>query len=69
MMLSDIHTCKDCPDRYSGCHSKCEKYLSAKAEHDKKKEEITKKLKAEGNATSFSKDNIRRNIRRKGIKA
>jgi hypothetical protein len=20
--------CKDCPDRYVGCHSKCEKYIA-----------------------------------------
>lgn len=33
--------CKDCQDRYASCHSKCEKYISWKAERqillDKKK--------------------------------
>lgn len=25
--------CKECTDRYPGCHDKCEKYLEAKALH------------------------------------
>ena len=29
-------TCKDCPDRAVGCHSSCERYLEAKAEHEKR---------------------------------
>ena len=34
--------CMDCKDRYAGCHGECEKYIMAKAEHDKKCEEIYK---------------------------
>ena len=30
--------CKDCPDRYPGCHSKCERYKSWKKEWDELKE-------------------------------
>ena len=30
--------CKDCPSRYHGCHSKCDKYKEWKAEWDKIKE-------------------------------
>lgn len=29
--------CKDCPDRYVGCHSKCDKYLEFKEQHSKEK--------------------------------
>lgn len=27
--------CKDCPDRYPGCHDHCEQYKAAKAEYDR----------------------------------
>lgn len=30
--------CKDCPDRYPGCHAKCEKYKAWKKEWDEIKE-------------------------------
>ncbi len=30
--------CKDCPDRYPGCHAKCERYKSWKKEWDELKE-------------------------------
>ena len=32
--------CKDCPDRYPACHDKCEKYKTAKAEWDERRELI-----------------------------
>lgn len=31
------NACMNCPDREVGCHSKCEKYLSWKAERDRVK--------------------------------
>ena len=30
-----IFTCKDCPNRYPGCHGKCEKYQKERAEWDR----------------------------------
>ena len=30
--------CKDCPDRYPGCHSKCPKYQQFKVENKKRKQ-------------------------------
>lgn len=30
--------CKDCNDKYLGCHAKCEEYLEAKKNHEKEKE-------------------------------
>ena len=32
-------TCKDCPDRYPGCHDDCNKYKREKAIWDKQKAE------------------------------
>lgn len=36
-------SCKGCTDRYVGCHDRCESYKSAKAEYEKKKDEVYKK--------------------------
>ena len=30
-----LFPCKNCGDRYVGCHSSCEKYTEAKATYDK----------------------------------
>ena len=30
--------CKDCPNRFVGCHSVCNKYISYRAEKDKEAE-------------------------------
>ena len=40
-----IH-CKDCKDRYLGCHSKCEKYIDSKKKLDKlrEKERMEKRI-------------------------
>lgn len=32
-----LFTCKDCPNRYPGCHDKCEKYKTEKAEYERLK--------------------------------
>ena len=37
-----INSCKDCKDRYVGCHSTCEKYINAKKEYDELQEKIKK---------------------------
>lgn len=39
-MANSPFTCKDCPDRYPGCHDKCEKYRKEKAEWDKTKAKL-----------------------------
>jgi len=31
--------CKECPDRFPGCHSQCPKYLAWRKEYDKEKEQ------------------------------
>lgn len=39
-MSKAVFPCKDCKDRVLGCHSHCEKYIEAKALHNKRNEEI-----------------------------
>lgn len=36
-----ISSCKGCvaPKRYPGCHAVCQEYITAKAEHERRKEE------------------------------
>lgn len=56
--------CKDCDERYAGCHSKCERY---KAFDTANKERLDKKrriLDAENDFTAYSID-AQRNMKRK----
>ena len=32
-------SCKDCENRFPGCHDRCEKYQREKAEHEQRKEQ------------------------------
>lgn len=32
-----ITCCKDCKDRYLGCHDKCEKYIKQKLQNEKER--------------------------------
>ena len=34
--------CKNCPDRYIGCHSSCNKYISYKTELENFKDKVKK---------------------------
>lgn len=38
--MKSISTCLNCGDRVVGCHSKCEKYLAAKAKLAEEKDKI-----------------------------
>lgn len=40
--------CKDCPDRYVGCHDRCSKYLAYKAEREMIRETLHKESIANG---------------------
>ena len=37
-----IWCCKDCTERYVGCHGKCEKYIKQREEHDNQRREAQK---------------------------
>ena len=39
---SGVSCCKNCSDRYIGCHSSCEKYIHQNKEKDMFKEKIRK---------------------------
>lgn len=39
-----ITTCKDCTERSPACWGSCPKYLKAKAEYEREKEEYKKKV-------------------------
>lgn len=42
-MMASINSCKDCPDRYVGCHSSCIKYKEEKEAYERIKDEEHKK--------------------------
>lgn len=42
-MSKAAFSCKDCKDRFPGCHGTCETYKQEKAEFDRKKEELRKR--------------------------
>lgn len=50
-MRSSIKCCKDCCERKVGCHATCDKYIREKAEWEKTKAEIRKKLEIEQGVT------------------
>lgn len=65
-----ITCCKDCPDRYPGCHGKCEKYIKERADYDAKRAEARKKYNiasglAEQRFDGIRKVTDRRNYRNK----
>lgn len=45
--------CKDCKDRAVGCHSKCEKYLTAWEEHQNFMREYKAKRESEEDVNDF----------------
>lgn len=46
--------CKDCPDRYFGCHDHCDRFAEYREKKDKQKEAINK----EKQTTYFGRDKI-----------
>ena len=57
-----ITCCHNCQERQLGCHSTCKKYISEKAEDEKRKEKI-RKAKSLENALDFgryARDNKRK---------
>lgn len=53
---------KDCPDRSWDCHGKCKRYLDARAENDKKRQEIKRLAKATDDYDNY-RNNVIENIR------
>lgn len=42
--MSGIYCCKDCKERYLGCHDKCEKYQKQSKEYKERKEKAAKEM-------------------------
>ena len=51
--------CKDCTDRFVGCHGSCQKYKDAKAEHERKRAVIKKAKDEEERFVTFKVETIR----------
>lgn len=55
-----ITCCKDCPDRYPGCHGKCEKYIKERSDYDAKRSEYRKKYDIDSKLAEQRFDSIRK---------
>ena len=55
-----ITPCKDCMERYIGCHSSCEKYIEWRKEFDEQKKEILKVRIVENEANARRNAGIRK---------
>ena len=64
-----ITCCKDCPERYPGCHGKCEKYKKARAEYDEKMAEHRKKYDVACSIAKQHSDSIQRITRNQHYKS
>lgn len=64
-----ITTCKDCPDRYLGCHDHCDRYQAEKAKSDKEREEWVKKNYGEYQLIAIKTQKKARRLRKYGDKA
>ena len=53
-----ITCCKDCSNRFPGCHGSCKKYKTARAEYDAKKAEHRKKFDVACGITQQQSDSI-----------
>lgn len=42
--MAGIKCCYQCPDRYPGCHSKCDKYIAEKAQWEIDKQKIKESI-------------------------
>ena len=60
-----ITTCKDCLDRYVGCHGACQKYLEASLENERKKEWLYQKIRTEKDIEAYKIKTVEAARRRK----
>lgn len=52
-LIASQFPCRECSERYPGCHSECKAYLEVKANHDRKKEAYLKDVAREGMLTTY----------------
>lgn len=62
-----ITTCKDCRDRYTGCHGLCEKYKEARKENDKLRERLRSCKNIENDLRKYHKEKYDRLSKKNNI--
>lgn len=62
--------CKNCGDRYVGCHSKCDRYIKSQAENERIKKSIRSKKSVDNDvlATAYKRKLGNIKFKMKGIK-
>ena len=63
-----ISSCKDCTERFIGCHGVCETYIQQKNEHLLKKEQVLQAKKNNVLFEDYITESIQRQKRKRGIK-
>lgn len=58
--MSSFFCCKDCEERYVGCHSTCEKYLQEKEKYGEHRDKIRKNRSAEADIKGAITSGVRR---------
>ena len=58
-------SCKDCPDRYSGCHDVCDSYQKRKAEREERNAAIKEAKSIDSLWRSYAKDSLNRHNKKK----
>jgi hypothetical protein len=68
MRVSNVSCCKDCKDRYVGCHGLCKTYINESAERKKSMKEFRKKKRIDNILDGISADNSLKSIKYKNLK-
>ena len=59
-MIRNESPCLNCEERHDGCHSKCERYLSYRAELDRINEERFRESEHEGRLNAYHRETVRK---------
>lgn len=69
MERTKITCCKDCQERFPGCHGSCEKYIQQRAELDAAKAELRKKHDINKGLNEFRYDGINKVMARRNYRS
>lgn len=61
--MQKITVCKDCTDRYLGCHDQCEKFQDAKHKVQEEKEKLLNAMKKDAVYADYKRKKIRKERR------
>lgn len=65
IIFNGIKCCKDCGDRVSGCHDRCDKYKHEKQQMEELKEKINSEKRLKNDWMEFRMDSIKKSTRKK----